>query len=105
MSEIAQEPNPNNKRSNALELGPRKKAYVKLQSLTIRISLTMPCSAAIDPLVSHGRHYGRTVHAFCNISVLITNGRTIEDYSAEYILEFSFLHIYNSSVDKFLVAL
>ena len=100
MSEIAQEPNPNNKHGNALELGPRKKVYVKLQSLTIRISLTMPCSAAIDPLVSHGRHYGWTVHAFCNVSVLINNGlqrvvklgegRTIEDYSAKYILEFSF---------------
>ena len=60
----------------------------------------MPCSAAIDPLVSHGCHYGQTVHAFCNISVLINNslqrvveieeGHTIEDYSAEYILEFSF---------------
>ena len=54
------------------------------------------CSAVIDPLVSHGRHYGRTVHAFCNISVLISNGlqrlvemgegRSIEDYPAQYVL-------------------
>jgi len=44
------------KQSNALELGPRKK----------------PCHT--DPLVHHGRHFCRTVHALCNIDVLLTNG-------------------------------
>ncbi|KAH7917879.1 hypothetical protein BV22DRAFT_972081, partial [Leucogyrophana mollusca] len=40
----------------ALQLGPRKK----------------PCHS--DPLVHHGRHFGRTVHALCNVQALITNG-------------------------------
>lgn len=31
-------------------------------------------SGLTDPLVSHGRHFGRTVHALCNIQALITNG-------------------------------
>lgn len=42
--------------ANALSLGPRRKP---------RIS---------DPLVHHGRHFGRTVHAMCNIQALVTNG-------------------------------
>ena len=27
-----------------------------------------------DPLIHHGRHFGRTVHAMCNVQVLIING-------------------------------
>jgi len=27
-----------------------------------------------DPLVHHGRHFGRTVHAMCNVPALVTNG-------------------------------
>ena len=27
-----------------------------------------------DPLVHHGHHFGRAVHAFCNIQMLIVNG-------------------------------
>jgi hypothetical protein len=27
-----------------------------------------------DPLVHHGRHFGRTVHALCSMHALITNG-------------------------------
>ncbi|KAF8834974.1 hypothetical protein BDN67DRAFT_1015979 [Paxillus ammoniavirescens] len=42
--------------SNALELGPRKKLTTQ------------------DPLVHHGRHFGRAVHTFCNVQTLITNG-------------------------------
>ncbi|KIK19108.1 hypothetical protein PISMIDRAFT_108311, partial [Pisolithus microcarpus 441] len=26
-----------------------------------------------DPLVHHGRHFGRAVHAFCNVQALLTN--------------------------------
>lgn len=44
------------KRSSALELGPRKKA----------------CHT--EPLIHHGRHFCRTVHALCNIHELLTNG-------------------------------
>lgn len=31
-------------------------------------------SCISDPLVHHGRHFGRTVHALCNVNALITNG-------------------------------
>ena len=27
-----------------------------------------------DPLVHHGRHFGRTIHALCNVRALITSG-------------------------------
>ena len=31
-------------------------------------------SRANDPLVHHGQHFGRTVHAMCNIQALVTDG-------------------------------
>jgi len=37
-------------------------------------SINYPPSRASDPLVHYGRHFGRTVHAMCNIQALITNG-------------------------------
>ncbi|KAG2740827.1 hypothetical protein P692DRAFT_201842410 [Suillus brevipes Sb2] len=49
------------------------------------------CSTS-DPLVSHGRHFGRTVFALCNYPSLLTNGilrleqmedTPLEDFSAE----------------------
>ena len=37
-----------------------------------------------DPLVHHGRHFGRAVHAFCNMQMLIMNGlHTMSDDAAE----------------------
>ncbi|KIM76841.1 hypothetical protein PILCRDRAFT_77388 [Piloderma croceum F 1598] len=44
------------KRPGALQIGPRKK----------------PCCS--DPLVHHGRHFGRTIHALCSLGSLLTNG-------------------------------
>lgn len=29
---------------------------------------------AQDPLVHHGRHFGRVAHAFCNVQALLMNG-------------------------------
>ncbi|KJA26299.1 hypothetical protein HYPSUDRAFT_132935 [Hypholoma sublateritium FD-334 SS-4] len=43
-------------RQDALTLGPRKKARTT------------------DPLVHHGRHFGRSIHALCNLHALINNG-------------------------------
>ena len=60
--------------SNALQLGPRKKPYVALLSFEPLVSLPSTCSTSQDPLVHHGRHFGRTVHAFCNVQTLIVNG-------------------------------
>ncbi|KAG1863918.1 hypothetical protein F4604DRAFT_1586688 [Suillus subluteus] len=47
---------PSKRGSSALSMGPRKKA------------------SSSDPLVSHGRHFGRTVFALCNYPSLLTNG-------------------------------
>ena len=50
-----------------------------------------------DPLVHHGRHFGRTVHAMCNVSALITNSALLleddgevdeESLTAEFVLPF-----------------
>ncbi|KJA25460.1 hypothetical protein HYPSUDRAFT_134698 [Hypholoma sublateritium FD-334 SS-4] len=46
----------NKENVDALQLGPRKKPR------------------STDPLVHHGRHFGRTIHALCNIQALINNG-------------------------------
>ncbi|KAG0703608.1 hypothetical protein DFH29DRAFT_874422, partial [Suillus ampliporus] len=60
--------------SSALQMGPRKKA------------------SSSDPLVSHGRHFGRTVFTLCNYPSLLTNGilrlelledTPLEEFSAE----------------------
>ncbi|KJA14013.1 hypothetical protein HYPSUDRAFT_150876 [Hypholoma sublateritium FD-334 SS-4] len=47
---------PTRSSQDALQLGPRKKARTT------------------DPLVHHGRHFGRTIHALCNVHALINNG-------------------------------
>ncbi|KAG1836178.1 hypothetical protein DFJ58DRAFT_719153 [Suillus subalutaceus] len=67
--------NPSRKRSgSALRLGPHKKA------------------TSSNPLVLHGRHFGRTVFALCNYPALLTTGilqleelmdSPIEDYPAD----------------------
>ncbi|KIM74367.1 hypothetical protein PILCRDRAFT_14512 [Piloderma croceum F 1598] len=44
------------KRPSALQLGPRKKL------------------CGTNPLIHHGRHFGRTVHALCSLGALLTNG-------------------------------
>jgi hypothetical protein len=31
-------------------------------------------SCVPDPLVHHGRHFGRTIHTMTNVQVLLTNG-------------------------------
>jgi hypothetical protein len=36
--------------------------------------MTSRTSRASDPLVHHGRHFGRTVHAMCNVQALVTSG-------------------------------
>jgi len=38
------------------------------------VSLSPSCRT--DPLIGHGRHFGRTTHAFCNIHSLIVSGIT-----------------------------
>ncbi|KAH6903247.1 hypothetical protein BKA70DRAFT_1111106 [Coprinopsis sp. MPI-PUGE-AT-0042] len=88
-----------------LSLGPRKKQQVP-PSLTgvSAISLKpLPCSARTDPLVLHGRHFGRTIRAFCRVQALIQQGLSIdvqielgditrEDLSSEMSKEYRIYH-------------
>ena len=59
---------------NGLKLSKMKSLWV-LHSAT-RVNLTLPCwlSHTGDPLIHHGWHFGRMVHAMCNVQVLIING-------------------------------
>ena len=38
------------------------------------VDLTTFCRCTTDPLVHHGRHFGRTVHALCSVPTLLLNG-------------------------------
>jgi hypothetical protein len=64
------------KRPGALQLGPRKKPYVTVYTSVLYpvLILYVSCSGGTDPLVHHGRHFGRTVHALCSVSALLNNG-------------------------------
>lgn len=62
--------------SSALQLGPRKKPSVTSFVILQLLPLTV-CRTTQDPLVHHGRHFGRAVHAFCNVQTLITNGLAV----------------------------
>jgi hypothetical protein len=67
--------NNSRKRSDALQQGPRKKAYGMALHFPGRRSLDEAfISCVTDPLVHHGRHFARTVHALCNVHALLTNG-------------------------------
>ena len=59
---------------DALQQGPRKKPLVAYFDLTWSFRWLSPCSRATDPLVHHGRHFGRTIHALCNVHALIEQG-------------------------------
>jgi hypothetical protein len=59
-------------------------------------------SRITDPLVHHGRHFGRTIHALCNLDALIKNGLLRmgeladdpeESFTAQYVFFFSFSHL------------
>ena len=59
--------------SSALQLGPRKKLYVVLTANVLIVSLIYS-RASQDPLVHHGHHFGRAIHPFCNVQMLLMNG-------------------------------
>lgn len=85
----AESPPSANKRpyGNALELGPRKRPYVGLSVDPVAVSMIF--RTAQDPLVHHGRHFGRVVHTFCNVQTLITNGIALLGESEGEVLELS----------------
>lgn len=61
-------------------------------------------SRATDPLIHYGRHFGRTIHALCNVHALINNGiiqmgerseEPEEAFTAQYdILYFYSVHLF-----------
>ena len=62
---------------SALQLGPRKKPFVFISprpAANCELTYGFFNSCVTDPLIGHGRHFGRTVHALCNLKTLITNG-------------------------------
>ena len=62
-------------RKNALLLGPRKKPYVVYVPLVGHLYINeVYYSTVADPLVHHGRHFGRTIHALCSVDTLLSNG-------------------------------
>jgi len=58
--------------NNALQLGPRKKVYVADPSYPGKVT-NLWLSSVVDPLVHHGRHFGRNIHALCSVHALLTN--------------------------------
>ena len=59
--------------SSALKLGPQKKLYIILTS-NVLIAILLCTRTSQDPLVHHRHHFGRAVHAFCNVQTLVMNG-------------------------------
>ncbi|KAH6910572.1 hypothetical protein BKA70DRAFT_1100367 [Coprinopsis sp. MPI-PUGE-AT-0042] len=64
----SQDENDDEDADSALGLGPRKRP------------LMYDLDAGTDPLVHHGRHFGRTIQDFCRVQTLIKNGlsRSVE---------------------------
>lgn len=71
--------NPTEKRpsQDALQLGPRKKPYDPTCHFCTDLNVLLIFALyrrSTDPLVHHGRHFGRAIHALCNVQALINNG-------------------------------
>ncbi|KAG2113277.1 hypothetical protein BD769DRAFT_1673813 [Suillus cothurnatus] len=86
---------PSKRGSSALRMGPRKS-----------IDSTADSSTS-DPLISHGRHFGRTVFTLCNYPSLLTNGilrleqmeeTPLEDFSADERREH---HVFEQLLDSY----
>ena len=56
---------------SSLLRGKRRKSVILYAIFSDQIVVR---SRAGDPLIHHGRHFGRTVHAMCNVQVLFTQG-------------------------------
>ena len=65
--------NSHHQRETALQANPRKKLYSLFRYFRHLLSNYSP-SCRSDPLVGHGRHFGRTVHTWCSIRPLLSNG-------------------------------
>ena len=59
---------------NALRLAKRKTPCVRDFARYFFLTKLLWLSRPGDPFVHHGRHFGRTVHAMCNVNALICSG-------------------------------
>jgi hypothetical protein len=61
------------------------KESVRCNLLVVCVGPNQGGSTATDPLVHHGRHFGRTIHALCRVHTLLINGilRDVENDSEE----------------------
>jgi hypothetical protein len=82
-------------KERARSMWDRGKKCESIITASFTSSPRMHCRCTSDPLVHHGRHFGRTVHAMTKIQALITNGllRMVdlaespdEDFTAEYVI-------------------
>jgi hypothetical protein len=65
----------NDKELCSLVLGKNRMLYFLFYWYSCHRSDTVSnASCTTDPLVHHGRHFGRTVHALCTVNALIVNG-------------------------------
>jgi hypothetical protein len=92
---------------NPLKLAKRKTPSVHHP---LQISLTeLSCHRrGGNPLVHHGRHFGRTVHAMCNLPSLISRALSrmaVEDGVAEETLTFEFVPVFLVSTTSELMSL
>lgn len=55
----------------SLGQGRNRKQYL---ILILHSRFILGTSCGTDPLVHYGRHFGRTIHALCSVSALLTNG-------------------------------
>jgi hypothetical protein len=70
--------------------------FYEVKDLVLKLIL----SCHMDPLVHYGRHLCRTIHALCNIGILLTNGITrftdrapADDFTLEFV---TLIYIYIS---------
>ena len=59
---------------SALRMAKRKTPCVRHSVRYFFLTKLSLLSRPGDPFVHHGRHFGRTVHAMCNVNALICNG-------------------------------
>lgn len=72
-------------REDALQRGTRKKAYVDYFQCVVLLPVLTIASLISDPLMHHGRHFGRAIYSFCNVKALITNSlsRIVDDIEVD----------------------
>ena len=76
MADENAQPSSSSNGNNPLRLGNRKKpwlASIVFDILSDFYSCLSDIRHSSDPLVHHGRHFGRTVYAMCNVRSLVTN--------------------------------